>query len=185
MLLPGMMTMCDPLYSNAIFNTLRPRQNGQHCADDIFKCILLNENVWISIDVSLKFDGKGPMNNIPALAQIVTWCQPGDKPLSEPMMISLLTHIFVTQAQWVNTQSAWDSVRSLRPSGAHLLTWMNLIVAWIRNHVPSKVWDEVTYPFQLGMDKIISSRLYCTYGYLSMLRLKSREFIRNSGITLD
>ena len=30
-------------------NTLRPRQNGSHFADDLFKCIFLNENVWISI----------------------------------------------------------------------------------------------------------------------------------------
>ena len=29
------------------FNTLRPRQNGRHFADAIFKCILLNGNVWI------------------------------------------------------------------------------------------------------------------------------------------
>ena len=26
-------------------NTLRPRQNGRHFADDIFKCIFFNENV--------------------------------------------------------------------------------------------------------------------------------------------
>ena len=26
------------------FNTLRPRQNGRHFADDIFTCIFLNEN---------------------------------------------------------------------------------------------------------------------------------------------
>ena len=48
-------------------NTLRPRQNGRHFADDIFKCILLNENVWSSIKISLKFVRKGPINNIPAL----------------------------------------------------------------------------------------------------------------------
>ena len=29
------------------FNTLRPRQNGCHFPDNIFKCIFLNENVWI------------------------------------------------------------------------------------------------------------------------------------------
>ena len=28
-------------------DTLRPRQNGRHFADNIFRCILLNENVWI------------------------------------------------------------------------------------------------------------------------------------------
>ena len=44
-----------------------PRQNGHHFPDDIFKCIFLNENVWISIKISLKFAPKGPINNIPAL----------------------------------------------------------------------------------------------------------------------
>ena len=39
---------------------------------------------------------KGPINNIPALVQIMAWCQPGDKPFSEPMMVSLLMHICVT-----------------------------------------------------------------------------------------
>ena len=36
-------------------NTLRPRQNGRHFADDTFKCIFLKENVRISIKISLKF----------------------------------------------------------------------------------------------------------------------------------
>ena len=48
-------------------NTSRPRQNGRHFADDIFKCIFLNENVWIPIKMSLKFVPKGPISNIPAL----------------------------------------------------------------------------------------------------------------------
>ena len=48
-------------------NTLRLRQNGHHFADDIFKCIFLNEIVWISNKISLKFVPKGPINNIPAL----------------------------------------------------------------------------------------------------------------------
>ena len=30
-------------------------RNGRHFPDDIFKCISLNENVWISIKISLKF----------------------------------------------------------------------------------------------------------------------------------
>ena len=34
-------------------NTLRPRQNGRHFPDDIVKCVFLNENVWISIKISL------------------------------------------------------------------------------------------------------------------------------------
>ena len=83
-------------------NTLRPRQNGRHFADDIFKWIFLNENVWIPIKISLKFVPQGPINNIPALVQIMAWRQPGDKPLSGPMMVRLPTHICVTRPQWVN-----------------------------------------------------------------------------------
>ena len=83
------------------FNTLRPRQNGRHFPDDIFKRIFLNENEWILIKISLKFVPKGPINNNPALVQIMAWRQSGDKPLSEPMMVSLLTHICVTRPQWV------------------------------------------------------------------------------------
>ena len=53
------------------FNTLRPRQNGRHFADDIFKCIFLNENVWIPLKTSLAFVPKGPINNIPTLVQVM------------------------------------------------------------------------------------------------------------------
>ena len=48
-------------------NTFRLRQNGRRFADDTFKCIFLNENVRISIEISLKFIPKGPINNIQAL----------------------------------------------------------------------------------------------------------------------
>ena len=43
----------------------------------------------------------GPINNIPALVQILVWQRPGDKPFSEPLMVALLTHICVTRLQWV------------------------------------------------------------------------------------
>ena len=51
----------------------------------------LNENIRISIKISLKFVPKGPINNSLALVQIMAWHQPGDKPLSEPMMVRLPT----------------------------------------------------------------------------------------------
>ena len=57
-------------------NTLRPRQDGRHFTDDIFKCIFLNENVSIAIKISLKFVPKGPINNIPTLVQII-WTNGG------------------------------------------------------------------------------------------------------------
>ena len=85
-----------------LFNTWRPRQNGRHFADDIFKCIFVDENVWIPIKISMKFVPKGPINKISALVQIMAWYCPGDKPLSETMMVRLTTHICVTRPQWVN-----------------------------------------------------------------------------------
>ena len=86
-----------------VVNTLKPRQNGRHFADDTFKRIFVNEIVSILIEISLKFVPKGPINNIPSLVQIIAWRRPGDKPLSEPMMVCLLTHICVTRPQWVKT----------------------------------------------------------------------------------
>ena len=87
---------------NVPVDTLRPRQNGHRFADDTFKRIFLNENVSNSIKISLKFVPKGPINNNPTLVQIMAWRRSGDKPLSELMMVSLLTHICVTRPQWVN-----------------------------------------------------------------------------------
>ena len=81
-----------------VINTLRPRQ---HFPDDILKSIFLNENVWLSIKISWNVVPQGPINNIPALVQIMAGRRPGDNPLSEPMMVILLTHIWVTRRQWV------------------------------------------------------------------------------------
>ena len=84
-----------------LLNTLRPRQNGRRFLDDTFKRIFLDENVRISIKIPLKFVHKGPINKISALVQIMAWRRPGDKPLSEPMMVRLLTHICVIRPQWL------------------------------------------------------------------------------------
>ena len=114
--------------TSVTLNTLRPRQNGSHFPDDIFKCIFLNKNelisikiplkfaprgpinnipALISIKIPLKFAPRGPINNIPALVQIMAWRRPGDKPLSEPMMVNILTHICVTQPQWVKKRKTY------------------------------------------------------------------------------
>ena len=68
--------------------------NGSHFADNIFKLIFL-------IEISLKFVPKGPINNIPTLVQIMARHLPGDKPLSEPVMVRLPTPICITWPQWV------------------------------------------------------------------------------------
>ena len=55
-------------------------------ADDILKCIFLNESDKIPIEISLKFVPRSPIDNKLALVQVMAWCRTGDKPLYEPMM---------------------------------------------------------------------------------------------------
>ena len=55
---------------------------------------------------------KDRINNIPALVQIMAWRRPGDKPLSEPIMVSLTTHICVTRPQWVNVHTIHVKIQS-------------------------------------------------------------------------
>ena len=91
-------------YDNRVhfFNTLGPIQNGRHFPDDLFKWIFLNQNVWISIKISLRYVPKGPINDITALVQIMAWCRSGNKPLSEPIIVRLLKHTCATRHQWLN-----------------------------------------------------------------------------------
>ena len=112
-------------------NTLRPRQNGRHFPDDIFKCIFLNKNVWIPIKISLQFVPKGPINNNPALVQIMAWRRPGGKPLSEPMTVSFLTHICVTRPQWVMEMFDCSIILSL-----HCIYGMRCLSYHITNFTP-------------------------------------------------
>ena len=63
-------------------------------------------NVWIPIKISLKFVPKGTINNIPALVYIMAWHRSGDKPLSEPMVVNILTLICIPRPQWVNSSGA-------------------------------------------------------------------------------
>ena len=87
--------MFEILWDIAAFNTLWPRQNGRHFPDDIFKYIFLNENIWISIKISLKFVPKGPIDNILALFQMMAWRRIGAKPLFGPMLTRLTDAIFL------------------------------------------------------------------------------------------
>ena len=77
--------------------------------------IILNENVRITLKISLRFVPKVRINDIPALVQIMAWRRPGNKPLSKPMLVSLLTHICVTRLQGVNpgcTELVWKNIET-------------------------------------------------------------------------
>ena len=121
------------IITHSYLNTLRPRQDGRHFADDIFTCIFFNENCCILIKFSLKYVHEGPNDNNPALVQIMAWRRSGDKPLSEPMMVSLPTHICVTRPQWVNVNACLAPSHCLKAmmTYCHLGTWEKL--KWIFN----------------------------------------------------
>ena len=55
-------------------------------ANNIFKCIYLNENDRIPIQIPLKFVLSSPIGNKLALVQVMAWRRSGNKPLSESMM---------------------------------------------------------------------------------------------------
>ena len=127
-----------------ITNTLRQAQNGQHLSNDIFKCIFLNENAWI-FKILLKFVLEGPINNIPASVQIMSWHQPGDKPLSEPIMVRLLTHICITWPQWLYPWF-WIHINANQQPYVHC----------INKHIKTRLNKQSNY-IELLMKKIPSS----------------------------
>ena len=60
----------------------------------------------------------GTINIIPAQAML--WRRPGDKPLSELMMVRLLTHICIARPQWVKyTLLIMDDNRNGKHIGLH------------------------------------------------------------------
>ena len=79
-----------------------------------FQTTFSNAFSWMKIKISLKFVPKGPISNNPALVQIMARRRSGDKPLSEPMMVSLLTHICVTRPQWVKKSEVHHSILWLK-----------------------------------------------------------------------
>ena len=150
-------------------NTLWPKQNGCHLRGDTFKRIFFNENVIISIEISLKFVAKGPTSNIPALVEIMTWRRPGDKPLCQPMLVRLPTHICVTGPQRVNVRLS-DDTRYRCFSyvtlphiyfEATLGKWNSHGILWFKRQVNVNVWPSVTGPVCLRPELVISVHGMC------------------------
>ena len=89
-------------------------------AANIFKCIFLNKNDKIPIPIAMKLVLRIPIDNKPALVQVMAWHQTGDKPLTEPMMVSLPTHICITRPQWVKQITSKSEENSAK---IHLPNW--------------------------------------------------------------
>ena len=77
-------------------------------AADIFKCIFLNENCGIPSQISLKYV-PSPIDNRPALFQVMAWCQTGNKPLPEPMMTQFIDAYMRHYREMSSTSNAEDN----------------------------------------------------------------------------
>ena len=151
-----------------VINTLRPRQNGRHFPDDSFKYVFFNENARISLKISMKFVPKVRINNIPALVQIMAWRRPGDKPLSEPMMVSLLTHISVTRPQWVKSLSnLCHIIQSLHLVDRHI-SWSDLIrkIGYQKGSSAVAVKKFFSFSIQIETFILFTNMTSCVYDFV-------------------
>ena len=102
-------------------NTLRPRRNEQHFADDIFKRKLFSSMKMF--EFRLKFHWslfpRVQLTIFQHWVQVMAWRRIGDKPLSEPKMVRSTTHICVTRPQWVKT---WNLIARTRMNGCLIFT---------------------------------------------------------------
>ena len=89
--------------------------------------------------ISLRFFLKSPIYNIPALVQIIAWRRPGNKPLPEPLMDSLPTHICVTRPQWV---------KQLQISIVFVII---AVQWWCSLYTNSKYWIESVYFLKINL----------------------------------
>ena len=80
----------------------RFKQNSCHCADNIFKCIILKENVCILIKIPLKFIHKDLIDDKSSLVQVMAWHLTGAKPLPESVMTQF-TNEYMHHWDIVNT----------------------------------------------------------------------------------
>ena len=150
--------------SSAELKTLRPRQDGGYFAVDVLKCIFLNENVWISLKIPLKFVPSGPFNNIRALVQMMAWRRPGDKPLSEPMLVFVPTHICVTRPQWVK-QSEWYSNQYAR------IVFLSSFMGISRG-----VRNKITYVLSWRTVYALTQVIFCCFVNNTLERMNSSPF---------
>ena len=125
---------CPPLWwPSLIMNTLRLRQDGCIFPDAIFKWVVFNKKCYILIQISFKYIPKGPINNNPALVHKTAWRQPDDMPISEPAMVRLLIHIYISRPQWFNWLKRYQQCRATIIA-LYLLEQIN----WINNKLVSE-----------------------------------------------
>ena len=107
-------------------NSSAPRQKGRQFRSDVFKCIFVNENVWIVLKMSLTFAPEVRINNIPALVHIMAWRRLGDHYLKQWWLA--YGHIYASLGlnglTKTNDKQLW-CFHCCYPLCPLLLTWFN------------------------------------------------------------
>ena len=89
--------MCWHIEAETILTPFRRRQFQMYFLERIYKFrIRLHWNLFPRVTLTIF--------QYWLMVQIMAWRRSGDKPLSEPMMVILPTHICVTRPQWVRSQ---------------------------------------------------------------------------------
>ena len=102
--------------------------------DVVSQTTLWNAFSWMKmLEFRLKFHWSLFLN-IPALVQIMAWRRPGDKPLSEPMMVVLPMHICVTRPPWVNTLRPRQNGCHMADNILTLIFWKKIATFLLKSH---------------------------------------------------
>ena len=139
------------------FNTLRPRQNGQWA---ISKCIFRNENVWISIKISLKFVPKGLINNNPALVHIVACCLDSTKLLfSQQWLVYWLIYASLVTSKPQHTNPTFIRIPTKDTNSS--LTFPTLTMT---KHIIYVVWYDCWDTCHIFINKIFKVKTFPDIG---------------------
>ena len=104
----------------------------------------------------------GAIDNIPALVRIMAWCWPGDKPLSDPMMVNLPTRLYTISSHWVNSVQ-WTMRSTFVFICHHLISCFSCIN--VRLSVASLTYDARLINYCIIMYHILQARCQKSYYY--------------------
>ena len=115
-ILPGLNVLINSMAGKASSQDISSRRIGlvllTHWGRDkmatIFQTMFLNEFSWMKMYVfwlNFHWNLLARDQLTSTMVHIMAWRRPGNKPLSEPMMVNLLTDIWVTRPQWAKETS--------------------------------------------------------------------------------
>ena len=87
-----------PIYAHGLCNSSLSGRNGSHFADDIFRCIFVNEKFCILTKMSLKYIPTGLIIQQPSIGLDNGLASKRRKPLSEPMLTQFTADLIYTPA---------------------------------------------------------------------------------------